>query len=221
MKIGGGADLHNLDMYLMTLALVMVLGLYSISKSGKLDIPRWPFWSQLLLVFMLLFPLYGFSPFAAGAASSGRLELMPAKDVTQTLNAIQDATNKAGQQGEVLFMDQRQLLTFGYIHGVEFVPEYEKKYMMDQAMAGAADYFQAYYQDLSRKRFSLIVTEILHTRRERGGEFSEENNVWVKWVSEPTLCFYEPIMVNKDVNVELLVPRAQPTGCDSYLHVGE
>ena len=221
MKIGGGADLHNLDMYLMTLALVVALGLYSISRSATVDFLGWPVLAQLLLAFMILFPLYTFTPAAAGAGTSSRLELLNSKQVDQALSAIQSEADSAGRHGDVLFMDQRQLLTFGYIQGVQFVPDYEKKYMMDQAMAGAADYFQGYYQDLAHKRFSLIVTEILHTRQERNGDFSEENNVWVKWVSEPTLCFYEPIMVNKDVNVELLVPRAQPTGCDAYLRPGE
>jgi hypothetical protein len=221
MKIGGGADLHNLDMYLMTLTLVMVLGLYCMSRSGSLHFANWPVLAQVLLAFMILFPLYGFTPLSAGAARSTRLELLKPQGVSQTLSDIREETERAARQGEVLFMDQRQLLTFGYIQGVQFVPEYEKKYMMDQAMAGSAEYFQAYYQDLARRRFSLIVTEILHTRQERDGDFTEENNAWVKWVSEPTLCFYQPLRINKDVNVELLVPRPQPTGCEAYLHLGE
>ncbi len=223
MKIGGGADLHNLDMYLMTLTLVMALGVFSISQAGRLELHSWPGWSHLLLTTMILFPLYGFTPFAADAGTSSRLELVKPQEVTQTLNAIQIETDRAGQQGQILFMDQRQLLTFGYIHGVQFVPDYEKKYMMDNAMAGAVDYFQGYYKDLAAGRFSLIVTEILHTRQERTGDFSEENNAWVTWVSEPTLCFYEPILVNKDVNLELLVPRTtpQPAGCETHLPGGE
>ena len=124
------------------------------------------------------------------------------------------------QSGEVLFMDHRQLLTFGYIPAVPFVPEYEKKYMMDQAMGNNAQYFQTYYQDHAQKRFALIVSEPLRTksREEIGGPFSEENDAWVLWVSNPTLCFYEPLYIEPDVNVELLVPRQNPVGCEEYLN---
>lgn len=216
-KIGGGADLHNMDMYLMTLTLVVGLGLYCVDRKDGLTLMRWPFWLQLLLGVAILFPLYGFTPFSRDAAYSLRLELAKPKDVDQTLDQIQQQVLQAEQKGEVLFMDQRQLLTFGYIRGVPLVPEYEKKYMMDQAMAGNSVYFQDYYRDLSRKRFSLIVTEVLRTRQETLGDFSEENNSWVKWVSEPTLCFYEPLAIYKDVNIELLVPRQSAPGCEMYL----
>jgi hypothetical protein len=216
-KIGGGADLHNLDMYLMTLAFVVALGIYTLSQAGKIDFLAWPVGIQVLLGFMLLFPLYEFTPFSAVAALSPRLDLAKPQEVKQALVDIQTEAARAGRDGAILFMDQRQLLTFGYIHDVRFVPEYEKKYMMDMAMASNSQYFQGYYQDLAHQRFRLIITEILRTRQERGADFSEENNAWVKWVSEPTLCFYEPSMINKDLNVELLVPKEYPLGCEAYL----
>ena len=43
---------------------------------------------------------------------------------------------KPNFSGEVLFMDQRQLLTFGYITDVPLVPDYEKKVMMNEALSG-------------------------------------------------------------------------------------
>ncbi len=220
-KIGGGADLHNLDMYLMTLVLILALGLYSMSRLGKIDFLAWPAWTHLLLGFMLLYPLYPFTPFSSSAAQSPILSLAKPQEVSQVLQQIQSQADAAGQHGEILFMDQRQLITFGYIRNVRFVDDYEKKYMMDQAMAGNAAYYQQYYGDLARKRFQMIVTEVLRTRQESGADFSEENNAWVKWVSEPTLCFYEPTMISKDINVEILVPKDNPVGCDSYLHPGE
>jgi hypothetical protein len=115
-------------------------------------------------------------------------------------------------------MDQRQLLTFGYVPAVPFVAEYEKKYMMDQALASNKTYFHPYYQDLANKRFALIVTEPLKViLKEQSGMFSEENDLWVIWVSAPTLCFYEPIMTDKSVGVMMLVPRQNPIGCEKYL----
>ena len=97
------------------------------------------------------------------------------------------------------------------------MPEYEKKYMMDQAMASNEAYFIPYYQDLAEKRFSLIVTEPLKVNLKTDGVFSEENDLWVIWVSAPTLCFYEPIMTDKVVGVQLLVPRVDAIDCEKYL----
>ena len=64
----------------------------------------------------------------------------------------------------------------------------------------------------------MIVTEPLKVNLKEGsGVFSEENDLWVTWVSAPTLCFYEPIMTDKVVGVMMLVPRENPTGCEKYL----
>jgi hypothetical protein len=116
----------------------------------------------------------------------------------------------------VLMVDQRQLLTFNYVNRIRFVPDYEKKYMMDQAMGNNAAYFRNYYQDLANKRFSLIVTEVLRLRR-TAGAFSDENNDWVDWVSKPTLCFYQPLVTYDNINVQLLVPRQDISHCQTYL----
>jgi hypothetical protein len=106
---------------------------------------------------------------------------------------------------------------------VPFIPEYEKKYMMDQAMAANAAYFLPYYQDLQKHRFTLIVTEPLkvNLKNEDEGVFSEENDAWVVWVSAPTLCFYEPILTEKSVGVQLLVPRQDAKDCGKYLQQAE
>jgi hypothetical protein len=118
-------------------------------------------------------------------------------------------------KGEVLFLDQRQLLTFEAVEGVPLVPEYEKKYLMDQAMAGNLTYFQGFYQDLVNKRFALIVSEPLFKSYDDAFDpFSEENNAWVKWVSEAVLCYYTPEKTYKEVRVQLLVPRAGSLDCE-------
>jgi hypothetical protein len=71
---------------------------------------------------------------------------------------------------------------------------------------------------LAAKRFALIVTEPLRVNYKGGqGDFSQENDLWVEWISAPTLCFYEPIYIDRVVHVQLLVPREQPAGCEMYL----
>jgi hypothetical protein len=56
-------------------------------------------------------------------------------------------SRKRKAQGRVLFMDQRQLLTFGYVEDVPLVPEYEKKVLMNAAMGADANYFAPFYAD--------------------------------------------------------------------------
>jgi hypothetical protein len=216
-KIGGGGDLHNLDMYLMTLMLVVALGLTHLSNSGEKW--EWPAWAVGIVVLLILFPVYRFTPMSPTATTGGSLGLADNSQVQRVLSTIRNEVEHASQKGEVLFMDQRQLLTFGYIPAIPFVPEYEKKYMMDQAMANNAIYFQPYYRHLANKRFSLIVTEVLRSKlkSDLGGPFSEENDAFVTWVSNPTLCFYEPIYTSKETNIMLLIPRLNPDGCDTYL----
>jgi hypothetical protein len=213
-KIGGGGDLHNLDMYIGTLIFVAALGLFvSPPKIGS-----WPAWALTLLCLMAFLPLHPFTPFHPSAAYSQWLDLPTKSEMDDALKEIRAQVDSASQHGEVLFMDQRQLLTFGYVDAVPFIPEYEKKYMMDQALASNKAYFLPYYRDLANQRFSLIVTEVLKVNlKSQNGVFADENDLWVVWVSQPTLCFYEPIYTEKSVGIQLLVPRKNPTGCEKYL----
>ena len=216
-KIGGGGDLHNLDMFLATLLVVTVLWLTSLDlNSVQASLPAW---SVGLIAFLMFWVVYPFTPLHPGSDHHPRLNLANESRTSEAFSAVREEVAKFAKSGEVLFMDHRQLLTFGYLPAIPFVPEYEKKFMMDQAMANNAGYFQAYYQDLAKGRFALIVTEPLRTktREELGGPFSEENDAWVMWVSNPTLCFYEPVYESTDVNIELLVPKQNPLGCEQYL----
>ncbi len=205
VKIGGGSNLHNLDMFLITL--VILAGLM-FRQAKDFSPGSSPVWVQGLLVLVLLIPAWG-------AIERGRpLSLPPQQKVNQALQTIRDDVREAQQHGEVLFMDQRQLLTFGYVRGVPLVSDYEKKYVMDKAMANDRAYFEGFYGDLADRRFPLIVSEPLKLV-EQGVEdsFGEENNAWVKWVSGPVLCYYKPLVTLKEIRVQLLVPRASPTNC--------
>lgn len=213
-KIGGGGDLHNLDMYLVTLMVVASLAMMKVQTSRP-----WPAWTVVMVLLLILVPVYRFTPLSTYVYNGTVLTLPKQSEIKKSLTAIRKEVSRAVQQGDVLFMDQRQLLTFGYVDAIPLIPEYEKKYMMDQAMASNGNYFKPYYQDLANKRFTLIVTEPLRSKLqgEMGGQFSEENDAWVTWVSNPTLCFYEPIYLSRTTDVELLIPRENPVGCEEYL----
>jgi hypothetical protein len=146
------------------------------------------------------------------------LEMYPSDEIVEnSLAVIQAEADAAKTSGGVLFMDQRQLLTFGYIQNVPLIPQYDKKVLMDQALASDEPYFQAFYADLAARRFSLIVTHPLIVKSQGTDEFGEENNAWVKWVSKPLLCFYEVKQTLTDVNVQLLVPKAGKVDCEKAM----
>ena len=144
---------------------------------------------------------------------------LPSNDsIAVDLQKLGNDVQAAQAQGDVLFMDQRQLLTFGNIKNVRLVSEYEKKRMMDEALSGNTSYFQPFYADLASHRFSLIISDPLRTPiKDSDYGFGEENNAWVKWVAKPVLCYYEEKDTLTDVRVELLVPHQGSTDCSAVL----
>jgi hypothetical protein len=204
VKIGGGNNLHNLDMFLVSLAILAGLAL----RNVRLDTSAWPSMMRLALTLAILLPAW------AAIRSGSPLKLPPPEVSRKALENIRVQATQASQSGEVLFMDQRQLLTFGLVDGIRLIPEYEKKYMMDRAMAGDGEYFEAFYQDLARHRFALIISDMQFKMiKDSNYAFSEENNAWVKWVSEPLLCYYTPLRTLQNVDVQLLVPNPAVEDC--------
>lgn len=212
-KVGGGTDLHNLDMFLV--ALVLLAGL-AWEGGFPRDIASWlrtsPYARSLMLA-VIFFP--AFWPMVDGHPLR-----LPSNDRTQAvLQQIREKVSCAAQYGEVLFMDQRQLLTFGYVENVPLVPEYEKKYVMNEALAGDEAYFAQFYKDLANARFSLIVTErqaVLYKEINEdriGDSLVEENNAWVKWVTEPLLQHYESVDDYRAAAVELFMPLGRDFDC--------
>ncbi|RJP51311.1 MAG: hypothetical protein C4583_09070 [Anaerolineaceae bacterium] len=233
-KIGGGGDLHNMDMFLI--GLLFCAGMVW-EKSGRAS-PEGTLWltdevslsvgMRLALIALVALPAYGtlmrlrpllyaddfirlktLTDIEDPYADPRILGLLPPRNkVDKTLDLVREYVSNAQAKGDVLFMDQRQLLTFGYIKDVPLIAEYEKKYLMDQAMGEtAAQTFPAFYRDLEKRRFSLIVSEPLKLPiKDSNYGFSEENNAWVKWVAAPILCYYEPAFTLEELRLQLLVP---------------
>lgn len=208
VKIGGGSNLHNLDMFLIGLVFTAALAWKAGGYKVLLHLDNEPIWVQLLLALMMI--LYALPPLM----SARPLSLPSNNVVEEALTTLQRQVKRRKDSGEILFIDQRQLLTFGYIQDVPLVTDYEKKYLMDQAMSGNEAYFKNFYNDLANRRFSLIVTETLFINyQDQEYGFANENNAWVKWVAEPVLCYYVPKMSIKGAKVQVLIPRGDPTDC--------
>ncbi|NOH00742.1 MAG: hypothetical protein HND47_01555 [Chloroflexi bacterium] len=231
-KIGGGGDLHNMDMFLIGMAFTAFIAWINGGKDVVLK-NEMPLWVRVTLIASLIVPavtpLRQLRSFNYGDELNMIMVLTDTTDpkafdmlpdsvtVEEALQEIQAFVDEAQPRGDVLFIDQRQLLTFGYIRA-PLIPEYEKKVLMNEALSTNVEYFQSFYRDLASQRFSLIVTEPLRTPvKDSSYEFGEENNAWVKWVSIPVLCYYQEIQTFKEVNVQLLVPKAVPDDCSEYL----
>jgi hypothetical protein len=235
-KIGGGGDLHNLDMFLIGTFFTAVIAWENGGRQWLSQIDASPVWVRGVLVLLLVIP--GIQPLSAmrsfrfaeeaswlvtltDVSDAKFLETLPPQDeVDEILQTIRREVDARKSQGEVLFMDQRQLLTFGYVKDVPFVPEYEKKILMNEAMGASAGYFAPFYADLEARRFSLIISEPLRAPvKDSNYQFGEENNAWVEWVVEPVLCYYEEIETYRNVQIQLLVPKQGDVDCASQLPV--
>jgi hypothetical protein len=234
-KIGGGGDLHNMDMFLISLVFIAALIWKQNGSEHFVTVDLLPFWVKIVLILSMGLPglqslqvmrSYDFGKDASwlvtltDAKSEKSLDMYPSQDVTDAaLKTIKEEVSLARSMGgEVLFMDQRQLLTFGFITDVPLVAEYEKKFLMDEALSSNSVYFEKFYSDISTQRFSLIISEPLRAPiKDSSYQFGEENNAWVKWVSNPVLCYYEPKITLKEVGVQLLVPINQPADCSGQL----
>lgn len=217
IKIGGGSNLHNLDAYL---TLLLVIGSYICLGQLQPDQGSSPvkmFSGQasnllirsgegLLVAAAVAIPLYftlivgGALPPRAGPAAQAAL---------QTINTAAQQVVRRG--GEVLFISQRHLLTFGYIRDVPLVPNYELVFLMEMAMSNNTSYLDAFHADVSHQRFAMIVSEPLVIQYQgRNHGFGEENDAWVARVSEPVLCYYEPSVDLNNVGLVLYTPRQNP-----------
>ena len=201
VKIGGGSNLHNLDMFLILVLIISALAWKAGFGSWVSEKVRADSLICLLMIAAILIPAWD-------CITKTKFKVYPKEETTA------DAADKirsviAEHPGEdILFMDQRQLLTFGTVQKIPLIADYEKKWMMDEAMANDAAYFEPYFMDLKEQRFAAIISEPLHIKFQgEGGDFSEENDLFVTYVSIPTLCYYEPLETFPDQGIQILVPR--------------
>jgi hypothetical protein len=208
VKIGGGNNLHNLDMFFITLIIITGVSINQINVQNFLGEER--------ITHFLLF-LAIFIPSISAIKSAQLLQVPSIEQAQDSLSVLQKRISQSTKNGEVLFLDQRQLFAFGFIDNISIVQEYEKRYLMDMAMAENLDYLKNFYIDLSNNRFTMIVTDPIYTSEKTSQDtFGEENNAWVKWVAEPLLCYYKPTRVLPEVGIQLLTPRKNPKNCPDY-----
>ncbi len=213
VKVGGGSNLHNLDMLFINLLFLAGVAWRVGGREWLFNFDQHKLSVILSLLFLVIYPLF---PTLINAYP---FDPPSRNDQKNVLTFIQKSVREAKNIGEVLFIDQRQLLTFGKVNDVPLVPEYEKKYLMDRAMSGDEALFKRFYQDLKNHRFSLIINEPSYIEhKSEDYSFGTENDVWVEWIAKPILCYYRILQTYKNPSVELLIPRVIPPddSCSVY-----
>jgi hypothetical protein len=205
VKIGGGADLHNLDAYIVTL---MLVGGYFFSGQVRADHPAAgtfaPGVAGVVMLAMIV-PLW-FAIQASPAFIRWNENL-----AEQALRLIRIEADEVAARGEeVLFISQRHLVMQGSVD-VSLVADYEQDFLMEMVMSHNQAYIDQFQADLRARRFGMIVIDPQTIQYYgRSNDFGEENDYWVDAVSTPLLCYYEPAIVFQAFPIAIYVPRDQP-----------
>jgi hypothetical protein len=213
VKIGGGSNLHNLDAYI---TILLIVGSYfyfqRIPKETPIPVEK-PLFPPVLNLFLVAIPiLFSLS------SSSHFIRYDPVTTADSIVEIEQKIKSASDDDGEILFITERHLLTFENISGVNMVPEYEKIFLMEMVMSGNAGYLTAFHDELRSQRFDLIITEpLFENYKNRGESWAEENNVWVESVSVPILCNYRRLATFPEFNVQIYMPRETQTECNGAL----
>lgn len=209
-KIGGGGDLHNMDAYLVMLAVLAVAwwsGQVSAESAASPKGEAQPMVGRVgwgVVMAGLLIPL-GFAIRHIG--------FYPTFDKSVAEKDIQLLQESLESGGEILFITERQLITFDVIDGVKLVPEYEQSELMEMAMSRNRPYLENFYAELRARRFTLIVAEDQKFTQQKEGAFVEENVAWVRFVGAPLLCNYKPVVTLTSNNLQVYEPRPKQVEC--------
>lgn len=205
-KIGGGGDLHNMDAFLVMLALIATSILAGCVIGDNESSPSWGNFQWGVAA--LLVPL-GFALPQIGFFHSYNESLVE-KDIQTIQHIVSEAVSSGG---EVLFVTERQLLTFHELENIPLIPEYEQLELMEMAMSGNYEYLERFYSDIQDHRFAFIIVEEQKIHNRKTGAFSEENNAWVRYVGVPLLCAYEPVESLNSTNLKIFEPRSGHPSC--------
>lgn len=210
LKIGGGADLHNMDAYFVLLLIIvssLVFGRYHL-EDGTSPQPMQLHW---LVVLALCIPLL-LPQIQTNVALARGFDETRTQSVLANLQERVDQVNAEG--GEVLFITQRHLIAMGMLKNVTLIPEYEREDLMEMAMADNVAYLLNFRGEIENQRFSLIVVDPLRPiimSSERS--FAEENNVWVRRVARVILCNYREEAVFPADGIAIYVPQTGEREC--------
>jgi hypothetical protein len=206
VKIGGGSNLHNMDAFMLLLLISVYYLVFSeFYPSEKINLSN--SLTGLIVICLFLQPFFwaltAWTPRTYFSAESLQHDL-------SEINGYIESINSNHPQSDILFINQRQLLTFGYVTETALVPEYELLELMEMAISNQDAYLEKFYEDLAVHKYELIVInkQYLIFKGEEDA-FPEENNAWVKNISIPLMKYYTPVAWLRYTDTEIYVPRPE------------
>jgi hypothetical protein len=209
LKIGGGANLHNMDAYFSMLLIVFAYLVFARYRpeagSGAQPVPlHW-----LLMIALLIMPAWSYLQFNIGSVN---YDAARTQKVLASLQGRIDEVNKQG--GKILFITQRHLLSMHMLNNVTLIPEYEREDLMEIAMSDNVPYLEKFREDMQNQRFALIVVDPLNYNvLSKNRSFAEENNVWVLRIMKSILCNYKEESIFPADEIALYVPQEGARQC--------
>ncbi len=207
VKVGGGGDLHNMDAYMVILAISAVfICHHSLDITSEAHTGKPFFWPSVLLAAVVPITLL------LGSVVPLPLDEEGGRNVLKIINAITSEVSDQG--GRILFITQRHLLTFGNIQDVPVIPEYEILTLNEMAISGNEKYLSQFYQDLNDHKFDLIVADYQYGRpKQQRYSFGRENDLWTLNAGRYLTCEYIPFLTFQEYNIQLLIPRIVNPTC--------
>jgi hypothetical protein len=209
LKIGGGANLHNMDAYFSLLLIVLAYFVFARyqpeTESAAQPVPlHW-----LLVVALIVMPAWSYLQFSIG---------FPGGDSPRTQDVLTQLQERIDQvdaeDGEILFITQRHLISMHMLDNIILVPEYEREDLMEIAMANDIEHIQGFREDMEDQRFALIIVDPLnYNTLSRQRSFAEENNVWVTRIMKHILCNYREETIFPADEIALYVPQEGARQC--------
>jgi hypothetical protein len=205
VKIGGGADLHNLDAFLIFWVIIttnIILSRYKL-EINKVENKMKFYYGLLFLIFII--------PIMITMQNDVVWKLQESDTQLNDIKGIQEIMNHvSGRSGSkpVLYITERHLIPFGYIKNVDLEVEYEKVFLMEMVMSNNQSYLGEFHQKLENHEFSAIITDSLSpVIKDQNSPFWVENNLWVDKVIYPILNNYMLINTFQNNTINLLIPK--------------
>jgi len=208
VKIGGGTNLHNMDVFLAAL-LVIAVELYflrSLDETGqvvKIELPAWLKTAAIAvpIIFTISF----------GGLPSRTIDRQSAYQDLAKLQKYADQAVAGG--GEVLFMSQRHLLTFDLIQDVPLVHPHEKLLLQEMAMSDNDVYLAAFAEEMAEQRYALMISDRLPSdwQNPQTKSLAMENNVVLRKITPLITCAYQVEEFLLQGNIAVWTPKADVT----------
>ena len=210
LKIGGGADLHNMDAYAVVLLVVGAYVLFAryTPENGQQTLPVTFHWSVVAL--LVLVPAW----FILRGKSS--VQAYDPGQSQATLTALQQRVDSVNAQGgEILFITQRHLVAMKMLRNVTLIPEYEREELMEMAMSDNESYLRAFRTQLEQHRFAAIVVDEPLSGNIVGDDeaMGAENDAWTRYVAKRILCTYQRAEFFPADQIAIYVPQEGAAHC--------